>query len=65
MLQLLYKYMTHVQHLEESSFIELINTPFSTQRFSEEELTLLREMELSIFSGERIFFEAASETPAS
>ena len=49
-LQLLYKYMKHLQRVEDSSFLELINTPFSNVHFSEEEISVLREMESSIIA---------------
>lgn len=50
-LQLLYKYMAHLQHLEESTFIELANTAFSPIVFSSEELAMLRCLENDIRLG--------------
>jgi len=51
---LLLKYMQHLQQVEESLFLELVNSPFSSVRFTEEELHALRHLEGQIESGESI-----------
>ncbi len=46
---LLIKYMEHLQHLEESVFLELANTPFSPNvNFTVEEMKVLREIEAQV-----------------
>lgn len=42
--ELLVKFLAHVIQVEDSDLIELINTPFSTIRFSEDEISQLREL---------------------
>lgn len=42
---LLLKYMQHLHQVEESLFLELINSPFSKIKFNKEELDLLRTFE--------------------
>lgn len=50
--------MAHLQHLEDSTFLELMNTPFSPVHFSTEEMTMLREMEFSVLSEKPLFSPA-------
>ena len=46
---LLIKYMQHLQNMEDTVFLELANSPFSTKViFTEEEMKTLREIENSI-----------------
>jgi|GEM_PF-4850860 len=52
-LKLLYKYMAHLYQLEDSTFIELINTPFSKEFFNSDELNMLRKIELEIIASNR------------
>jgi hypothetical protein len=40
--------MQHLHKMEDSLFLELINTPFSKIKFTSEELEALREMEAII-----------------
>ncbi len=42
---LLFKYMQHLYKMEESLFLELVNTPFSRVHFTPEEVEALRAME--------------------
>ena len=42
---LLFKYMQHLHKMEESLFLELVNTPFSKVNFTPEEVEALRSME--------------------
>jgi len=46
--QLLLKYMVHVHQAEESTFLRLIHTPFSSVQFSDEEIQLLKDLEHDI-----------------
>lgn len=43
-LQLLEKYIAHIKEVEHGDFIELINTPFSSIQFTDEEVAVLRQI---------------------
>ena len=46
---LLIKYMQHLHNMEDTVFLELANSPFSTKVvFTEEEMEVLREIENTI-----------------
>ena len=40
--------MVHVHQAEESTFLRLIHTPFSSVQFSDEEIQLLKDLEHDI-----------------
>jgi hypothetical protein len=46
------KYLKHVHNIEESLFLELIDSPFSNISFTTEELKVLRSIEAELHPAE-------------